>query len=127
MKHFTEMLRFASSGAIAALIHFLIVCALVPAGLHPLSANLLAFLSAFQFSYVIHSRWTFRSAPRGGYLRLFAVSSTAFLANEILYAILLKSGVLGYRTALALVLILVSGATYLASKFWVFPASRPCP
>ncbi len=121
MKPLLEAARFGCVGGVAMLAHLGVVSCLVPAGLHPLSANVAGFLLAFQVSFLGHRGWTFRSAPRPGqYVRMFAVSSAGFAFNEALYALLLATGFTGYRTALFLVLLTVAGGTYFLSRFWVF-------
>lgn len=122
MKSITEILRFIITGSMAAALHFAIVCMLVPCGFHPLTANLAAFLLAFQFSYLVHSLWTF-SGKQGNYRKMFAVSCSAFIANEMVYAILLREGI-SYRISLLITLAIVSIGTYLASKCWVFTRSQ---
>ena len=56
-----QLMRFGIIGSLAAFINFGIVILLVELwGWHPLSANAIAFLIAFQVSYSGHRYWTFR-------------------------------------------------------------------
>jgi len=116
-----QLIRFGIVGVSAMAVHFAVVSLLVPRGMAPLLANFPAFLVAFQVSYLGHRHWTFREQGHGSssYLKLLVVSLSSFAANEGLYAVLLHMG-LGYRAGLAVVLVLVSAITFLASRFWVF-------
>lgn len=118
---------FVVVGTVAAGVHFLVVSLLVPLGLHPLIANVAAFATAFGVSFAGHGRWTFpakgRERPRALH-RFFAVAVSSFVANELLYAVLLRFTALGYRLALVIVLIVVAGSTFVASKYWAFADGR---
>ena len=118
-----QVVAFGVVGAAAALVHFLVVSLLVPVGVHPLIANVAAFLVAFGVSYAGHSRFTFprgsRERPRALH-RFFAVAASSFVMNELLYALLLQLTRLGYREALLIVLIVVASSTFIASKYWAF-------
>jgi putative flippase GtrA len=121
------LIAFGTVGALAAAVHLGVVGLLVPAGLHPLVANVIAFLTAFGVSFSGHRRWTFPTTgrPRPGPLpRFFAVALMAFVLNEGLYALILASGLLGYREALVVVLVIVAAITFVASKYWAFTDER---
>lgn len=121
-----EIIRFGCAGGLAMLVHFLIVALLVPIGIHPLAANVAAFAVAFQVSFHAHRGWTFRVSPtRGQYPKMLAVSLTGFAVNEILYYLLLRTGRIGYRPALLIVLLAVAAGTYFASRLWVFRTGNP--
>lgn len=123
-----ELIRFAAVGLASMTIHFLAVAVLVPSGMHPLGANGMGFFIAFQASFLGHSRWTFRARRRfRQYRRLFLVSVTGFILNELCYALLLATCLLDYRAALAMVLVGIAGGTYLASKIWVFTHPKKAP
>lgn len=121
-----QLVRFGCVGAAASSAHLGIVAALVPAGLAPLAANVAGFAAAFHVSYYGHRIWTFshRGGPRE-YLGMLAVSLTAFVLNETIYAGLLKFTGLDYRVALALVLPTVAIGTFLAARAWVFASGKP--
>jgi putative flippase GtrA len=122
-----ELIWFAVIGISALLVHFLLVLLLVPQGLQPLLANVLAYLLAFQVSYWGHRLKTFEAAhlPHSQTLpRFFAVASLSFLLNEGLYYLLLRFTPLDYRIALLLVLFCVAVVTFVLSRLWAF-SSRP--
>jgi putative flippase GtrA len=124
IKQFT---RFGTIGLTALSTHLLIVMFLVTDWeIPPLMANIVGFLCAFQISYWGHCKWTFTAQPlshQQAMSRLFLVSSSSFLLNEMLYAGLLNLTTLRYDVALFIVLIFVSALTFVLSKFWVFPKS----
>jgi putative flippase GtrA len=118
-----RLAAFGVVGATAALVHLLVVSVLVPFGMHPLVANIVAFSVAFGVSFAGHSRWTFpakgRERPRALH-RFFTVALSSFVMNELLYALLLRFTRLGYREALVIVLVIVASSTFIASKYWAF-------
>jgi len=121
MKLIGQFFRFGCVGVIAMAVHLAVVIALVPLGLPPLWANVLAFAVAFQISYFGHRGWTFRSfGGRGAYGRMLVVSLASFALNEAMYACLLKFTPLDYRVSLTLVLVAVALFTFAGSRFWVF-------
>jgi len=121
-----QLVRFGCVGGAASAAHLVVVAALVPAGLVPLTANVAGFAMAFHVSYYGHRTWTF--GHHGGmreYLRMLTVSLSAFVFNETLYAGLLKFTTLDYRAALLLVLLAVAASTFVAARLWVFTSRKP--
>lgn len=124
-----QLLRFVVVGCTAALVHWGVVkLAVEQAGLRPLLANVLGWSIAFGVSYGGHRRWTF-SATRGqrssrsALPRFLLVSATGFLLNEAAYATALQWPGVRYDLALAVVLVLVAGFTFVMSRWWAFRAS----
>lgn len=119
-----EALSFIAVGVSALLVHWLVVIALVPlAGLHPLIANVIAFLVAFNVSYFGHRHLTFRASDRSHRQtlpRFAAVATSSFLVNEAMYWALLTLTPMRYDIAMLLVLGTVAVLTYLLGKFWAF-------
>lgn len=125
MKQLREFLRFGCVGVVAMLTHFVVVLLLVPAGLNPLVANVVAFFVAFQISFYGHRNWTFNVSPRPRqYSSMMAVSLAAFAMNEGLYALLLRQGRMNYQIALAVVLVVIAMVTFIGAKFWAFSNPR---
>jgi putative flippase GtrA len=58
-----QLARFGVVGIAAMAVHWLVVMALVPLGLLPLIANVIAFAVAFNVSYLGHRNWTFAADP----------------------------------------------------------------
>jgi putative flippase GtrA len=122
-----EIIVFIIVGLTAFGVHFSVVSLLVPLGMPPLVANVVAFFTAFSVSFFGHNRWTFpaRGAERPGALRRFFVVATAgFAGNETLYWVLLTFTTLSYRVALLIVLTIIATSTMLFSKYWAFADER---
>ncbi|WP_151702278.1 GtrA family protein [Nitrincola alkalilacustris] len=118
-----QVLRFSGVGILALIVHWLVVVLLVPFGMAPLLANVVAFLVAFNVSYFGHRRLTFqadglehsRTLPR-----FASVALASFAVNETSYALLLHFTPLRYDLALLLVLGGVAVMTFILSRFWAF-------
>lgn len=119
-----EALSFIFVGVSALLTHWLIVVLLVPlAGLHPLLANVVAFLVAFNVSYFGHRHLTFQAGERSHRQtlpRFATVAASSFALNEAMYWGLLQFTPLRYDIAMLLVLGSVAVLTYVLGKFWAF-------
>jgi putative flippase GtrA len=120
------LLRFGISGIAATLTHVLVFVALVE-GLNvmPVPASVPAFCAALLVSYGLNYRWTFAATGAHGVLlpRFIFVSVMGLIANvSITYAVVDLGGY-WYGYALAAVIAVVPGMTFLLSKFWVFGAS----
>ena len=122
-----QLLHFGGVGGLAAATHYLVVLLLVGVGLHPLLANVFAFLTAFQVSYFGHRHLTFADSAAGlahsqTLPRFFLVAVSSFLLNEVMFAALLKYTALPYQLSLGIVLVLVAGLTFVLSRVFAFSA-----
>ena len=121
-----QLFWFGVVGVTAMLVHLGTVSLLfVPWGLHPLAANVLGFLIAFQVSHAGHRAFTFNASATSAShtrLRFFAVAVGSFLVNEAMYASLLHFTTLDYRIALAIVLVVVAALTFFLARNWAFAA-----
>lgn len=119
---------FLLVGGTAAGVHYLVALLCHgPFGLSPALANTLGFLCAFPVSYLGHHRFSFSGhrATHGQALpRLFAVSLTAFIGNQVALAALLRYTPLPFWLALGLVLAGVAASTFVLGRYWAF-AHRP--
>jgi putative flippase GtrA len=119
-----QLSTFCAVGTMAAAVHYTVVLGLVPLGLVALASNVVGFLAAFIVSYLGHDAWTFPSrserSRRATLHRFFRVAITAFVVNETLFWALLRWTRIPYQLALALVLLVVAGGTYVISKHWAF-------
>lgn len=119
-----ELFWFGAVGITAMLVHLgCVALVLVPLGLDPLVANVIAFLMAFQVSHAGHQRLTFghHDAPASrSRLRFFSVALASFILNELMYWALLRLTALDYRVALAMVLVAVAALTYIIARQWAF-------
>ncbi|MBA2648322.1 MAG: GtrA family protein [Legionella sp.] len=118
----TRGLYFLAIGSFAALAHISLVYGFVTLlNTHPLLANVLGFLMAFNISYFGHKHFTFSKLKNKKSLSLphfFIVATSAGFINEGLYYLLLKYTTINYLLALILVLVLVSGYSFIVSKIW---------
>jgi putative flippase GtrA len=121
-----QLFWFGVVGVTAMLVHLGTVSLMfVPWGIHPLAANVLGFLIAFQVSHAGHRALTFRPSTVSAShtrLRFFAVAVGSFLVNEAMYASLLHFTTLDYRIALAIVLVVVAALTFFLARNWAFAA-----
>jgi putative flippase GtrA len=120
---------FIAVGCSAAAVHLGTVMALVSGtGWPPLAANVIGWLVAFCVSFGGHWHLTFPAS--GAPLlraagRFLLVSLTAFVANESLYALLLRLTTIRYDVLLFFVLLAVAVMTYLLSARWAFRGTGP--
>lgn len=119
-----ELFWFGIVGITAMLVHLgSVSLLLVPLGLPPLVANVIAFLIAFQVSHAGHHRLSFGSAQAPAARsrqRFFVVALASFAVNELMYAALLRFTDLDYRVALAIVLVAVAALTFVSARNWAF-------
>jgi putative flippase GtrA len=123
-KLFLQILRFGTVGVAAAMVQLFSLMLLVETNLlHPLAANIIAFMIAFQVSYWGHRHFTFGAHDLAHITtlpRLFVLAVCTFMANEFLFYIFLNLFHLQYMLALIVVLAILPVATFSLSKFWVF-------
>lgn len=117
-----QLARFGVVGVAAMITHWSVVAIVVPFGIPPLVANVIAFCVAFNVSFFGHHHWTFASAEsrQNTFKRFLSVAVLGFVTNESLYALLLEFSGLDYRIALVIVLASVAILTFLLSRFWAF-------
>ena len=121
-----RVVRFVLVGGAATLVHVSIaLLALHAAGAAPHLANLCGFIVAVVFSYVMHSRVTFRHGGsgkgRGGRVlpRFALVAGLGFVISSGAVSGFLALG-LAESLAVPLAALVVPVASYLANRFWVF-------
>lgn len=119
-----QLLKFGCIGTAAAAVHMGVVALLVPLGLQPLLANIVAFVTAFNVSYLGHRLWTFGNrttlSHKRSMVRFWGIAVTSFAINETLFFLFLNYTTLPYLVALFLVLILVTPITFVLSRLWAF-------
>ncbi|HHT0592441.1 TPA: GtrA family protein [Legionella anisa] len=117
-----RLIYFLGIGGAAAFVHLFTVFNLVKfMHVQALVANVLAFLIAFNVSFLGHKYLTFSQLRDEKNLSLphfFLVAASAGIINEMLYFLLLRYTTLNYLFALFLVLGFVSVYSFLISKFW---------
>lgn len=117
-----RLVYFIAVGATAAFVHVVTVFNLVNyMAMQPLTANLIAFLIAFNISYIGHKSLTFAGLHQEKQLSLphfFMVASSAGILNEFLYFLLLNYTAVNYVIALIGVLGFVAVYTFFLSRYW---------
>lgn len=116
---------FVAVGASAAFTH-LAVFALAEPAVWPEVANALGFVVAFGVSFAGHRWLSFQDAGTSFWqsLRRFAITALAgFVANEVIFVVLLRGLGLPSFSALFLALVLASAQTFVLSRLWAFRRS----
>lgn len=121
-RELVTFVRFGCVGIAATLLHIIVVWLLLKTGLAPLSANALAFLSAFLISFIVNYIWTFRTPgnPRRAMVRFFIIAASAFFFNTLLLSFLLKGGWFSPVTSAVLSASIVPVISFSASRLWGF-------
>ena len=115
--------RFSLIGALASTVHIGLVWVLIEnAGMNPFTANLVAYLTAFGFSFAGQYTWTFRSQRTWSkaLVRFFLVSLVAFGLNNLVLALSLETSLVSDSVAAVLAAMTIPLFTYLLSRFWAF-------
>ena len=120
-----RLVRFVVSGISAAAIYCLLAFfAVEQLGWQPLTAGLVAYLSALPVAYLLHRMFTFRSRSQ------IPAEASRFVATSLI-GIGLSSGLLTTMTKLGMPLagallvtcVLIPAANYLAMSRWTFTGS----
>src|SRR5262245_11741863 len=117
--------RFGLVGVAATCAHMLIACGLIMStDLPALFANALAFVTAFGISFSGHYFWTFASSgnPTRAMRRFFVISVTAFLANSLLLAQLIRFDWMSAATSAATAAAIIPVISFLGGRLWAFRA-----
>ncbi len=117
--------RFVLTGLAATALHIAVAFAAIGLlGWSVFPANLLAFLCGFALAFTGHYYFTFRSSARyhQALRRYFIISTTAFLVNNGLLLVLVKSGFLSDIASIVLAAAVIPLVSYTASRLWGFRA-----
>ena len=115
--------RFGVVGLGATGVHMAMAVALMELGsIAPLKANLIAFLTAFFFSFFGHHYWTFEGgeAMRHRMLRFFVIAFTAFALNNVLLVFLISTEALEKTAAVMLAVLVIPFVSFVLSRVWAF-------
>lgn len=123
----SQLLRYASVGAAATAVHYLLLTALVENALlaPPLAAALGAWVGA-QVAFVLNARYTFRPAAVtfGSWLRFQATAAIGAALSFALVAVGDRLGV-HYLLAQAVATLLAMLVTFEINRRWSFASPRP--
>lgn len=124
------LLRFATTGILATLVHMTTALWLlgVP-NASVMAANTIAFFTAFSVSFIGNYLWTFRVHGhfRRSLIRYLVVAGTAFLANSLGLTSLLTIDRLDPRAAIVLSAAIVPLCTFALSRLWAFKEHAVSP
>jgi putative flippase GtrA len=113
--------KFVAVGASNTLISFVVYVGLLRIGVPYLGAGALAFMIGAINGYVLNSRWTFGAPdawqPR---VRYVFVQGCGLVLTSVLLWNLVSGAALGRVAAYALVIPIVTVATFAANRGWTF-------
>lgn len=115
--------RFFFVGVVATGVHLGTVTILISRNhWHPISANLIAFMTAFCISFVGHHFWTFKASGdlRASAGRFLVVSCTALIMNTGVLAVLMRASPLPHEISAGLAVGVVPVFTYILGRQWAF-------
>ena len=115
--------KFALVGLFATGVHISMVWLLMMVvGQPPFVANLLAFATAFGFSYVGHYHWSFKAQSRQGnnLRRFFLVAVSALVLNNILLVYMLEKAYFSELVSTIVSVFIIPLYTFIGSRFWAF-------
>ena len=119
---FRQFACFSGIGVLNTAIHVAAVVLMVEVyRIHPVAANVAAFMLANIFSYWANARWSFRgSHDTARYLRFLTISLLGLLTTALLSAL---ANALGwhYLAGIALILMILPTITFLAHRKWTWP------
>ena len=122
-------LRFLVTGCSAAALFFTLSVVMVKAGLSPFAGTLCAYAVAFVAAYTAQRAWTFRGQHRhrDALPRYLATQVGCAVLSAGLARLLAEAGGLSPVPMAAITTVVSSGASYMLSRYWVFPGIRPMP
>lgn len=118
-----EILRFATVGAGATLVHLIVAwIANRAGGVPPYAANACGFVAAFSLSYLGHFYWTFaRQAGHARHLpRFVIVAGIGYLLTNAIIWFVVDRGGYPFEAALGTILVAVPATTWVLSRIWAF-------
>lgn len=115
--------RFALIGIIATAIHMFVVFIGLECGIENVFlANFIAFACAFIFSFLGHFYFTFSKQSNfyPALWRFLIVALSGFIANNLMLAILIESGLLTKTLASVLAVAIIPVISFVFSNIWAF-------
>jgi putative flippase GtrA len=119
--------RFGLSGAVATLVYFLLTNMLVlAAGMAPTAASVCAYLLSLGVSYLLQSRFTFRTNTDSlDQMTRFVITSLAgFVIAWCVMAITVDVLAWPYFTGAAAICVLIPVANFFIFRGWVFATHK---
>lgn len=122
-----QMLRFGMVGVLATFVHMIIGYLLIQSNWHPISANIIAFGTAFMVSFIGHLAFSFADQETNASSALWKFTIVALIGlalNEALLIGLLSLGALSGILALCTSTSSAAVMTFILSKTWAFRAPK---
>lgn len=121
-----EFARFVLIGVGNTLVSFVVYDALLAFAVPYPAASAVAFAAGAVNGYLLNRGWTFRADDSARARIRYVVVQTGGLALTTgLLSLLVRAGQLGEVAGYAATLPLVTTATFLANRTWVFSPTRP--
>ena len=117
-----QFLRFAAVGAVATAAHYAVLFSLVEfAGVAPLTATVIGFLTGGVVCYVLNRRFTFEERPAyaRGLVKFLIVITIGGAVNAAIFAFFVGQG-LHYMLAQAIATLIVLVWNYAGARLVVF-------
>ncbi len=124
---FRQASKFAVVGVIATAVHITTAIAVnALAGVPPLPANVIAFVTACGVSYLGNRNWTFAVSTRHAVAvpRFLAVSLTCFGINQAIVYVIAVLMARPLWVAMIPVAVVVPALSFWLNRVWVFFAQR---
>lgn len=118
-----QILRFASVGMVATLIHYGIAFSAILMDMAVVAANALGFTCAFVAGFLGHYHVTFWRGGSGVWrplIRYCVLSLGSFAAAQVLLWVLVQLLRMPDPIALLGIMVLVAGTNFLLSRYWAF-------
>lgn len=117
-----QFLTFAAVGAVGTGVQYVVLIALVAAGVNPVAASTVGFLISAVANYLLNYRLTFRSTVphRRVAPRFAAIAGSALLLNALLMWIQVERFGLQYLVAQLVTTGLVLIWNFIFSRLWTF-------
>lgn len=117
-----QLLRFAASGAAAALVYCVVLVQLTAFGLAPWLSGLLAYVASMPVGFVLHKIFTFRSDQpyRQELPRFVATSLPGIVIASLIPALLASTSRVPMPWVGLMTSIVTPVITYILMSLWVF-------
>lgn len=125
----SQILRFGAIGALATMVHLLIGTMLIQSGRAPLTANGIAFATAFIVSFLGHLSFSFadhQADPLAALWRFGCVALTGFGINQVILSGLLYLSDLPPMLALVVATTVAAALSFALSRQWAFRPTGIC-
>jgi putative flippase GtrA len=120
-----RLAKFGVVGVFATAIHTSVALLVLHRGFSPFAANVTGFLTAFGFSFLGQSLWTFgmRTRRKRAAVRFFVVAVSSFLFSNVALGAAKASGLLPDWLSLLIAIGVIPISNFLLGRLWAFRES----